>query len=86
MATLLIGGSSSICSNCSLDASPGEDGHFTLLGYGPNNGKPGCGELWDRAVYVYHVGIKYTAENVTRPGWFSDHVNNLLIAEYTDKD
>lgn len=85
MATLLIGGSSSHCSNCRRDASPHEDGHFTLLGYGPDNGKPGCGEPWDKAVYVYHAGYRYTAENVTRPG-FSDHVNELLIAEYTDKD
>lgn len=86
MATILIGGSSSICSNCSLSASPNEDGHFTLLGYGPDNGKPGCGEPWDRAVYVTYYGFKYTAENVARD-WFSDRVNELLIAEYTtDKD
>lgn len=83
MATLLIGGSSSHCGNCRKSASPREEGHFTLLGYGPDNGQPGCGELWDSAVYVYHYGYEYTPGNVTRD-WFCDRVNELLIAQYTD--
>lgn len=86
MATLLIYGSSSTCSNCNRDASPREDGHFTLLGYGPDNGKPGCGERWDRAIHMTHYGYRFTPENAVQPGYFSDHVNELLIAEYTEKD
>ena len=46
-ATLLMGTSSSYCGACKKSADPDESGHFTQLGYGPENGTPGCGAWWD---------------------------------------
>jgi hypothetical protein len=46
MATLIIGQSSSFCLECGESASPSQRGHFTMLGYGPTNGQPGCGRIW----------------------------------------
>lgn len=46
MATLSIGRSSSQCLSCNKGAAPSEHGHQTILAYGPESGKPGCGEPW----------------------------------------
>jgi hypothetical protein len=46
MATIEIGSFSSKCGNCGKSASPSDDGHTTIYGYGPENGSPGCGEPW----------------------------------------
>lgn len=52
MAHLIISRSHSYCGKCRDErrfsgASPAETGHYTLLGYGTQNGDPGCGEKWD---------------------------------------
>lgn len=47
MATLMVDAWFSICSYCYRDCDPHEKGHYTLLGYGPDNGDPGCGEEFD---------------------------------------
>lgn len=46
MATISIGRSSSQCLACNKGASPSEDGHYTILAYSNESGKPGCGESW----------------------------------------
>lgn len=56
MATLIVGSSSSECKECDRavnSANPGEKGHYIQLGYGSNNGKPGCGENWTAVEFVY---------------------------------
>lgn len=46
MAVIQIGRSSSQCLGCHRGASPSENGHQTILEYGADGGKPGCGEPW----------------------------------------
>lgn len=46
MAQLIMNRMDSRCGNCNESADPGEDGHYTILGY-VKNGEPGCGEEWD---------------------------------------
>ena len=60
MATLEMGYTSSNCSECKKEFRPSsaacnESGHFTVLGYGPDNGSAGCQEKWDKVVLVYPV-------------------------------
>jgi hypothetical protein len=60
MATLEIGSSDSYCGSCAQNgktsnAKMTESGHYTLLGYGPDNGQPGCGEKWDHVVFPYVI-------------------------------
>ena len=50
MATLIIHAWESECGDCHKSAKMSEEGHYTLLGYGPTNGDPGCGAIfWDMA-------------------------------------
>lgn len=55
--TLYIGRWSSSCGACGKPANLSEKGHFTLLGYGEDNGKPGCGTIWEYVTPTY-VGPK----------------------------
>lgn len=41
-----IGSWSSTCCNCGKEALPDEKAHLTRVGYGPQNGDPGCGITW----------------------------------------
>ena len=55
MATLEIGHSNSKCLDCRKAgkpfwANPHERGHYTVLGYGPENGSAGCNQLWTEVV------------------------------------
>lgn len=62
MAIISIGRSSSLCLSCDRGASPTEDGHNTILAYGPSGGKPGCGESWTGVRIDYtpsHQGFVY---------------------------
>lgn len=52
--TLMVDRFSSTCANCMKDADPSEKGHFTLLGYGPDNGQPGCGIIWTQLLSLYY--------------------------------
>jgi hypothetical protein len=42
-AVLIVDRWSSECGACGRSANPREETHATLLGYGEQNGKPGCG-------------------------------------------
>lgn len=53
MATVQIGSSMSKCLGCGKSAGPDDDGHTTIYGYGPENGKPGCGEPWTAVELEY---------------------------------
>lgn len=45
-AVLIIGRTTSWCGYCGRDADPTEKGHYTLLGFGQQNGEPGCQVVW----------------------------------------
>lgn len=51
--TLIINRSDSQCGDCGRSADPNETAHTTLLGYGPDNGKPGCGSKWEKVTSDY---------------------------------
>jgi len=56
--TLYINRWDSTCGNCGGSANPKETAHFTLLGYGPQNGQPGCGAIWRKvSTMAYGDGI-----------------------------
>lgn len=83
MATLMIGSSSSQCSSCKRDADPGEEGHYTLLGYGPDNGKRGCMEPWTDAMLVYYwAGRDKDVAEYIEYCWFPDFIKDLLRKRY----
>lgn len=71
MATLEIGYSSSHCADCRINfknasAAPNEAGHYTVLGYGPENGTAGCQQKWDKIVLVYPSFYETKEQVVTR--------------------
>lgn len=53
--TVIIGGWNSHCNNCGRGCSPSDEtrGHGVLLGWGDDNGKPGCGIKWKYATSEY---------------------------------
>lgn len=55
-ATILVGGFSSRCNACGKDVSPEATTHDVLLGYGPQNGEPGCGIKFTHIYSVYMHG------------------------------
>jgi hypothetical protein len=85
MAILEIGRSESRCGACHGAANMYERGHFTLLGYGPQNGQPGCGVLWDEAVLTYKPPFEVTEEWIRNSG-FNERVKNLLRKYYGPED
>lgn len=52
-AVLIIDGWSSSCSACRKTARWDEEGHLMVLGYGDDNGTPGCGAKWSGVSFVY---------------------------------
>lgn len=57
--TLLIGSSSSHCNACGRACAPESKTHDVILGWGSDNGSPGCGVEW------LHVWSEYTGEHAT---------------------
>ena len=79
MAILEISSSRSKCLACGRETDLNSDRHDTILGYGPDNGDPGCGEKWTEVKVIYgHIftdGV-WQSEKLTSP-WISDFIKNL---------
>lgn len=67
MAVLVVGSWMSRCGRCGRDADPHESGHYTLLGYGTDNGKPGCMAKWDTITSEYSGEQAKAATKAVRP-------------------
>lgn len=52
-ATVHIGNSTSHCGACGRPCDPMAASHDRLLGYGPDNGQPGCGAMFTATFSVY---------------------------------
>jgi hypothetical protein len=64
---LVINTWSSTCGACGKPADPHEKYHDTLLGYGPDNGEPGCGVKWEFVDTDYVGGGVAEAAKGMRP-------------------
>jgi hypothetical protein len=53
-ATVIVGPSRSTCAECGRGADWRAKAHDTIVEYGPDTGKPGCGAVWT------HVDSDYT--------------------------
>lgn len=51
--TIEINNWSSTCGNCGKGASPSEESHKTIVEYGDDAGKPGCGIKWEYMCSAY---------------------------------
>lgn len=71
---LEIGSWSSHCSVCRRDADISPT-HHVLLGYGKDNGKPGCGAKYAYAVSYYDYGTDRTRKDF----WYANSIPNLPI-------
>lgn len=60
IATLHIGGWSSRCGVCGKSCNPSSKTHDVLLGYGEENGTPGCGVEWT------HVASDYAGTDIEK--------------------
>lgn len=80
MATLRIGRTDSTCENCRKAADPSDRGHFINLGYGPDNGTPGCGEKWTDAYFDFFTGAD--VEVMIEATWLPDYIKELLRRHY----
>lgn len=50
---LIINSFDSRCGECGKSCQPHSKTHDVVLGYGPENGSPGCGVEWDRVTTHY---------------------------------
>lgn len=68
--TLYVNRSDSRCGNCDRPATFRETTHATLLGYGPDNGQPGCGVQWEFLDTDYmNLDVSHTRPDLPpRPG------------------
>jgi hypothetical protein len=65
MTLLIINRTDSRCGACGKACDPREKRHATILGYGPDNGKPGCGAVWTHATSHYvGLGIEQAARRM----------------------
>jgi len=65
--TVIINPWSSKCGNCGEDCSYSEAKHLTNLGYGPQNGTPGCGVEWKYVTTEYLGKREEEASKACRP-------------------
>ena len=77
-AVIEIGGWSSHCSNCHREATYSETNHFTLLGYGPDNGRPGCGARFVAMESPYGDDLSYLGLDLPQVGWIGG-INGRLV-------
>lgn len=73
LAHVIVGGTSSKCSFCRRGADPTALAHDTIVEYGPDTGKPGCGAtfLWCTSTYVstaWLEGQKHRFRHRSRSG------------------
>lgn len=55
-ATVIIGGWHSRCNNCGKECNFHSKTHDVILGYGDDNGMPGCGIEWTHVLQEYGGG------------------------------
>lgn len=67
MDVLIIGSWSSRCGTCGKDADPHQRIHAVLLGYGSQNGQPGCMVEWDAVTSEYDAPNNVAAVKAMRP-------------------
>ena len=77
MAILEIGSSHSRCLACGRETGLDTDRHDTILGYGSDNGNPGCGEVWTEVRLTYGRLINGVQTEPLDASWISDFIKNL---------
>lgn len=65
--TLYVGLNDSRCGYCGKSANPAQFTHEVLLGYGPDNGRPGCGVRWKYVASTYSGQEAEDAVRLLRP-------------------
>lgn len=79
MNTLIIGSWSSRCGSCGKDADPHHLTHDVILGYGSQNGQPGCMVRWDSVTSEYDNPNNIAAVKAMRPDLrYVDYMEVLL--------
>ena len=66
--TLIVGSWSSHCGNCGKAANPQSETHDVVLGYGPENGTPGCGVRWTQVESEYGQDLSQFRPDLVQVG------------------
>lgn len=81
MAVLIIDSWQSYCSECRKPAAWTENGHELVLGYGPDNGKAGCGAVWE-GISSGYLNLLIRFENGDWPQHFPEWMRRLPIVNH----
>lgn len=77
MAVVAIGRSSSRCMSCRKGAGLDTDRHNVIVEYGPDTGKPGCGEVWTAVRLDFYWPTDESQRDLLQGFWISDFIKSL---------